>query len=56
MRVLAYLIGYGSLLAGAKFRGGFKEQFKDVPKEFTVSNGKIILFIQEIHTKQLWVQ
>ncbi|GJU34972.1 chaperone protein ClpB4, mitochondrial [Tanacetum coccineum] len=46
----AYLIGYGSLLVGAKFRGGFEEQFKDVPKEFTVSNGQIILFIYEIHT------
>nr|GEV74355.1 hypothetical protein [Tanacetum cinerariifolium] len=47
MCILAYLIGYGSLLAGAKFKGGFEEQYKDVPKEFTVSNGQIILFIQE---------
>jgi ATP-dependent Clp protease ATP-binding subunit ClpA len=40
----------GALIAGAKYRGEFEDRLKSVIKEVTDSNGKIVLFIDEIHT------
>lgn len=39
-----------SLLAGAKYRGEFEERLKAVLKEISLEDGRIILFIDEIHT------
>ena len=45
-----YSLDMGALVAGAKYRGEFEERLKSVIKEVTNSDGRIILFIDEIHT------
>ncbi|QEN08596.1 ATP-dependent chaperone ClpB [Oceanispirochaeta crateris] len=40
----------GALVAGAKFRGEFEERLKAVIKEITEADGRIILFIDELHS------
>ncbi len=45
-----FALDMGALMAGAKYRGDFEERLKAVVKEVKESEGRIILFIDEIHT------
>ena len=45
-----YSLDMGALIAGAKYKGEFEERLKSVVNEVTKSEGRIILFIDEIHT------
>ena len=45
-----YSLDMGALIAGAKYKGEFEERLKSVVNEVSKSEGRIILFIDEIHT------
>ena len=45
-----FSLDMGALVAGAKYKGEFEERLKSVINEVTKSNGRVILFIDEIHT------
>lgn len=45
-----YSLDMGALIAGAKYKGEFEERLKAVVKEVIAEEGKIVLFIDEIHT------
>lgn len=45
-----YSLDMGALIAGAKYKGEFEERLKSVVKEVIAADGKVVLFIDEIHT------
>ena len=47
---MLYSLDMGALVAGAKYKGEFEERLKSVISEVTGADGRIILFIDEIHT------
>ncbi|MDH5719498.1 MAG: AAA family ATPase [Spirochaetia bacterium] len=47
---IIFTIDLGSLIAGAKYRGDFEDRLKSILEEVSKMGGKIILFIDEIHT------
>jgi len=47
---IIYSLDMGALIAGAKYKGEFEERLKSVVKEVIAEEGRIVLFIDEIHT------
>ncbi|MBP5365004.1 MAG: ATP-dependent chaperone ClpB [Bacteroidales bacterium] len=45
-----FSLDMGALIAGAKYQGEFEERLKSVVKEVVAANGRVVLFIDEIHT------